>query len=324
MLKLNLYDVLVDSKFYSIINKLGNFASITDIFKGRYFNIETNSPYLINDNKYVKCYISQLKGFIKYVKPEHIKQEYNYYKIITPTGCHKAYSGFGELYILNENEIHTTSYVQFKISNRNEAVYLTSYLKTKLPNLMLSLRKNSQLISKNTCKWIPLVPLNKKWTDEEVYKYFKLSEDEIKLVKETKVIGYNDIKTDNTNEPKIIKDGRKQYYLVGDKLYKVKKDKSHGELFGRYIDGEIVDGVENIDEEIITKSKKPFIKKSITKPINEIQIDEPIVEIKKPKNNIIKKSIIQPINEIQIDVPVIETKKLNKQKSKNFIKDKFI
>jgi len=58
---------------------------------------------------------------------------------------------------------------------------------------MLSLRKNSQLISTNTCKWIPLVPLNKEWTDKKVYKYFKLSEGEIKLVKETKIIGYKDI-----------------------------------------------------------------------------------------------------------------------------------
>ena len=65
---------------------------------------------------------------------------------------------------------------------------------------MLSLRKNSQLISNNTCKWITLPPLNKEWNNEEVYKYFKLSEDEIKLIKETKISGYNE------NEPKIIKD----------------------------------------------------------------------------------------------------------------------
>ena len=138
-------------------------------------------------------------------------------------------------------------------------------------------------------------------------------------------------KTNNTNEPKIIKDGRKQYYLVGDKLYKVKKDKSQGELFGRYIDGKIVDGVEDIDEEIITKSKKPVIKKSIIQPINEIQIDEPIVETKKPKK-VIKKSIIEQKEEIQIDDPVIETKKLKKvivsdddtpikRKSKKYIKE---
>ena len=58
---------------------------------------------------------------------------------------------------------------------------------------MLSLRKISQDINESTCKWIPLVPLNKEWTDNEVYKYFKLSEEEIKLVKETKINGYKPI-----------------------------------------------------------------------------------------------------------------------------------
>jgi site-specific DNA-methyltransferase (adenine-specific) len=62
-------------------------------------------------------------------------------------------------------------------------------MKCKLPNLLLSLRKSSQSINKETCKWIPLIPLDKEWTDDEVYKYFKFSEDEIKLIKETKING---------------------------------------------------------------------------------------------------------------------------------------
>jgi hypothetical protein len=66
-------------------------------------------------------------------------------------------------------------------------------MKCKLPNFMLGLRKISQHISKSTCKWIPLVPLNKEWNDDEVYKYFKLSEEDIKLVKETKINGYKSI-----------------------------------------------------------------------------------------------------------------------------------
>jgi len=64
-------------------------------------------------------------------------------------------------------------------------------MKTKLPNFMLSLRKNSQLISASTCKWIPLPPLNRKWTDEKIYKYFKLSDEDIKLIEDTNIIGYN-------------------------------------------------------------------------------------------------------------------------------------
>ena len=67
-------------------------------------------------------------------------------------------------------------------------------MKCKLPNFMLSLRKISQDISESTCKWIPLPPLNVDWNDEKVYKYFKLSKDEIKLIQETKINGYNDVK----------------------------------------------------------------------------------------------------------------------------------
>ena len=59
---------------------------------------------------------------------------------------------------------------------------------------MLSfLRKISQDINETTCKWIPLPPLDKEWSDEEIYKYFKLTEDEIKLITDTKIIGYKDL-----------------------------------------------------------------------------------------------------------------------------------
>jgi len=189
--KLNKYDIFVDGKFHNIIDKIIKFPSIKNIFKGRYFNIETNSKDLDMNNKNIKCYVSKLKGLIKYINKNNIKQQYNYWKLITPTGSYKAYSGFGDLYILNKNEVHTTSYVQFKINTKEEADNLLSYMKTKLPNFMLSLRKNSQLISASTCKWIPLPPLNRKWTDEKIYKYFKLSDEDIKLIEDTNIIGYN-------------------------------------------------------------------------------------------------------------------------------------
>ena len=41
---------------------------------------------------------------------------------------------------------------------------------------MLSIRKISQDISENTCKWIPLVPLDRTWTDEKVCEYLKIEQ----------------------------------------------------------------------------------------------------------------------------------------------------
>jgi hypothetical protein len=80
------------------------------------------------------------------------------------------------MFIGKPNEICNQSYIV-------ETINLLSYMKCKLPNFMLSLRKSSQYISESTCRWIPLPPLNKEWNNDKVYKYFKLSEDEIKLIK---------------------------------------------------------------------------------------------------------------------------------------------
>lgn len=74
-----------------------------------------------------------------------------------------------------------------------EAKSLLSYMKCKLPNFLLSLRKNSQDIGANTCLWISLPKLNRVWTYKDIYKYFELSSEQVKLVKGTKLLGYKDI-----------------------------------------------------------------------------------------------------------------------------------
>ena len=270
-LKLNTYDIIVDNKYYNLINRFLNKKLITELYLGRYFGIESNDKNLTDDNKLIKCYVSQQKGLNKYIDEKFVKNKYNFYKVITAranggNGC------FGNIFIGNQLEIHTGSYISFKVSNENEAKSLLSYMKCKLPNFMLSLRKISQDISKATCKWIPLLPLNIEWNDEEVYKYFKLSEDEIKLIKETKISGYNDIKSFNKNEPKIIKDERKQYYLINDKLYNIKKDKSQGKLFGDYIDDKIIEDINNKDDN--SQTDKLLNNNQTDKLLNNNQTDK--------------------------------------------------
>jgi hypothetical protein len=76
------------------------------------------------------------------------------------------------------------------VSNKKEAKSLMSYLKCKLPNFMLSLRKISQHVNETTCKWIPLPPLNEKWNDEKIYKYFDLTVEDIKLINCTEIVGF--------------------------------------------------------------------------------------------------------------------------------------
>ncbi len=195
--KLNKYDVFVDSKYHSLIDKLVKFCSITKYYISQdYYKIQTNDSrlYLKNDIKYnnnmIKCYVSQQKGFEKYIDKSEIKKNTMTWKVITTRAAHEHKSGFGNSFIGKPNEIHSKSYISFNVNSEDEAISLLSYMKCKLPNFMLSLRKSSQDISESTCKWIPLPPLDKEWTDDEIYKYYKLSGAEINLINNTNIIGY--------------------------------------------------------------------------------------------------------------------------------------
>jgi hypothetical protein len=193
--KLNKYDVFVDGKFHALIDKLVKFELLPKLYLGRYFGFESNDKRLKSDKTKdtIKCYVSQQKGFEKNIEKKEIKKEYNFWKLITARAAYEHKSGFGNSFIGKPDEIHTGSYISFKVSNEEEAKSLLSYIKCRLPNFMLSLRKNSQDIQEQSIKWIPLPLLNKEWTDEEVYKHFKLSQDDIKLINATNIIGYKNI-----------------------------------------------------------------------------------------------------------------------------------
>jgi hypothetical protein len=193
MTQLDKYDVLVDGKYYGVIDAVSKFDSINKIYMGRCFGIETNDKRLVDEPRpnHIKCYVSQQKGFIKYIPKEAIDVQYNYFKVITTEAAHKHKSGFGNVFIGTADEVHSGSYISFKIDSMSAAESLNSYMRCRLPNFMLSLRKNSQHINDDVCKWVPLPQLDRTWTDVLVYEYFKLSEQEIQLIESAPIDGYN-------------------------------------------------------------------------------------------------------------------------------------
>jgi site-specific DNA-methyltransferase (adenine-specific) len=196
LIQLNKYDILVDSLFYTLINKLVTYESINTLYLGRYYSIESNDKRLVDTNiknKLIKCYVSKQKGFIKYIDAKCITRDYDFYKVITAR-ANGAYKCFGNTFIGLKPEVHTGSYISFKVNTKLEAESLISYMKCKLPNVMLSLRKISQDISESTCLWIPSITLNKIWTDDLVYAYFNLTTEDITLIKNIKLSGYKDVK----------------------------------------------------------------------------------------------------------------------------------
>ena len=186
MIKLNKYDILItDKKYYNIIDRMMQYPSITLLYnsKGSY-GIVSNDKKLSNtkiNNNYVKCYVSQQKGNIKYIDKRLIKNNIPRWKVITPCASNTK-RGFGRIFITKPNEVNSASFITFIVNNENEAKSLLSYLNTRLPNFMLRLRKNTQNISRITIEWVPLPPLDRIWDDNKVIKYYKLNQDDIKLL----------------------------------------------------------------------------------------------------------------------------------------------
>jgi len=181
---LNLTDKILNPKYFEIIKIFKKFENIQKIFVGRCFGIETNDKRIIDDkNNNIVCYVSvkQNKDRKRYINLK-VNNEMKFWKVISPTAVKGAYSGFDKLFILNEDEVHSGSYVSFKVETEFQANSLKSYLQTKIVNKLLSIRKVSQTISKDTCKYIPLVPFDRNWTDEKIYEYLKLSQEQINIL----------------------------------------------------------------------------------------------------------------------------------------------
>ena len=136
------------------------------------------------------------------------------------------------------------------MKSKNEAKSLLSYLKCKLPNLLLSIRKPSQDISEATCKWIPLPPLNKTWTDDDVYKYFKLSKDEIELIKNTQISGYHDLPTDHKSDEEQENESDEEQESESDEEQESESDEEFKEVLIELY-GEVIQKYEN--EQVLSK-----------------------------------------------------------------------
>ena len=176
--ELSKYDVIINPKYHKIINSVSNMESIVKTYcSSGYFKYRTNDSRLKNNGN-IKCFVSTLKSKdrCKYIDNYDFNKTNTFWKVITTRAAFKAFSGFGAKFIGKPNEIYTDSYISFRVKDEDEAKSLLSYLDTKFANHMLSVRKISQDISENTCKWIPLVPLDRIWSDDNVCEYLKIEQ----------------------------------------------------------------------------------------------------------------------------------------------------
>jgi site-specific DNA-methyltransferase (adenine-specific) len=87
------------------------------------------------------------------------------------------------LEILPPGTICTETYIIIgSYSSEFEAQNMLSYMKTKFARLLISLSCFSQDITKDRFLFVPIIPVDKSWTDEELYKKYSLTEGEITFI----------------------------------------------------------------------------------------------------------------------------------------------
>lgn len=173
---LSKYDCIIKPEHHPLVDIVSAMSSVNQLYKGRFFGIETNETTRFSDTGTVKCFVSlqNSKNRYKYMDNYDFTESNTFWKVITAEAAHGAFSGFSEIFIGKPDEVHTGSYISFRVNNEDEAKSLLSYFETKFANHMLSIRKISQHINGNVCKWIPLLPLDRIWSDDTVCEYLKI------------------------------------------------------------------------------------------------------------------------------------------------------
>ncbi len=91
----------------------------------------------------------------------------------------------GEPFLGKPNELCTETFLQIgPFSTEEEAKNAISYMKTKFFRALLSVKKQSQNMAQATYSCVPIEDFSKPWTDEELYKKYQLSDEEIKFIED--------------------------------------------------------------------------------------------------------------------------------------------
>jgi hypothetical protein len=172
------------------------------ITQGRYISSDDVLSKTKQNDDDIPCYVSQQKGFVKYCSVNSINKnkqghspDINVWKVVTTAAAHSGTSGFANMFIGKPGMIHSKSYISFNVASEEEATYLESYLKCKLPQVMLSLRKITQNITnKNVFSWVPIPPLDRVWTNRDIFEHYGLSAELQTLIIDLKLDGnYSDV-----------------------------------------------------------------------------------------------------------------------------------
>lgn len=172
----------------SILNKVNKLKEpkMSEFMKSDPFGLPTNFDGYNTTNKGIKIYANHKIGYIDddTCLSKH-KNWVNKWKILTPKAIGSGESQDDEVkpIIAEPNSACTFTYIVFGLyDSKKEAENVCSYIKTKFFHFLLTLKKNTQDALATAYAFIPVQDFSKTWTDEELFKKYDLSEDEIAFI----------------------------------------------------------------------------------------------------------------------------------------------
>ncbi len=88
----------------------------------------------------------------------------------------------GKIVVAEPNMACTETFLRIgPFSNEQEALRAKQYMETKFFRILVGARKNKNM-TRNTYSFVPLQDFSKNWTDEKLYKKYKLTKEEIEFI----------------------------------------------------------------------------------------------------------------------------------------------
>lgn len=165
-----------------------NEKSIIDIISSRKpFGFATNfTDYNSKqEDGFIKIYSNQKIGFVKKELVQRNQEWINKYKILIPyaVGSGDIKTDILKPILAEPNSVCTETYIVAGVyKSKKEADNVISYIQTKFFHFLLGLKKNTQHTTRNTYEFIPSQDFSKSWTDEKLYKKYKLTKEEIEFI----------------------------------------------------------------------------------------------------------------------------------------------
>lgn len=134
---------------------------------------------------------SQGKGFFPSAKVSDCDNVIGKYKVIITyamSGGNKPsstgdYQVVSSLQVLAPNEVCTETYLILGVFDDTvEALNMCTYVKTKLFRFLMLQALTSIHITRDSFQFVPIQDFSKSWTDEELYKKYKLTKEEIAFI----------------------------------------------------------------------------------------------------------------------------------------------